>query len=221
MLQDRHKGESCVIVCNGPSLNKIDLSFLRRHITIGLNKIFLGFKHFRFYPRYYVCVNKQVIAQSKEDINNLNCVKFISRNNSNGLINENALTYLLETKNPPHRFCKDIRHGIHEGWTVTYAALQIAYFLGFTTVFIIGMDHRYSFTGQPNETMKMNGPDKNHFSEYYFGYGQSWDNPDLKMSEESYAIARQVYEADNRKIYDATLDGACNIFEKIDYRVLM
>jgi hypothetical protein len=50
-LQDRHRGERCVIVANGPSLNGMDLSFLRREVTIGVNKIFLGFQDFGFYPR--------------------------------------------------------------------------------------------------------------------------------------------------------------------------
>jgi hypothetical protein len=82
------------------------------------------------------------------------------------------------------------------------------------------LDHRYTYTGQPNESHRLDGPDPNHFSPEYFS-GQLWDNPDLAHSEEFYAIARKVFEADGRRIIDATVDGACTVFEKADYRALI
>lgn len=218
-LRNRHAGERCVLVANGPSLNRMDLSFLRRETAIGLNKIFLGLANFRFYPRYYVAVNEKVIAQSTREIKAMNCVKFIS-SRSAALVPENALTYHIDTVNPSARFCEDISLGVHEGWTVTYVALQIAYFLGFSEVVLIGLDHRYAFSGQPNEAGRIDGPDPNHFSEHYFGHGQNWDNPDLARSEESYRIARATYEKAGRRIIDATVEGACTIFDKADYRRL-
>ena len=215
-LHNRHRGERCVLVANGPSLNNMDLSFLRDEITIGLNKIFLGLRKFHFYPRYYVAVNEKVVTQCVHEIKALSCVKFISSRSGN-LVPESALTYHINTTNPPARFSSNIANGVHEGWTVTYVALQIAYFLGFSEVILIGLDHRYDFVGQPNEARKMDGPDPNHFSESYFGHGQAWDNPDLLNSEESYRIARAEFEKDGRRIVDATLNGACTIFEKKDY----
>ena len=218
-LKNRHIGQRAVLVANGPSLNHMDLAFLRREVTIGLNKIYLGLKKFGFYPRYFVAVNDKVIAQSALQINALNCVKFISDRNAH-LVPESALTYHINTVNPPARFCRDIAQGVHEGWTVTYAALQVAYYLGFKEVIIIGMDHRYEYTGKPNETQWLDGSDPNHFSPDYFGGGQAWDNPDLANSEESYRIARAEFENVGQRIIDATHEGACTIFEKEDYRKL-
>jgi hypothetical protein len=218
-LRHRHSGRRAVLVANGPSLNQMNLSFLKNEITIGLNKIFLGFKQFGFYPRYYVAVNEKVIQQAQQDIKKLNCVKFIS-SRSQDLVPENALTYHLNTTQPPQRFCKDIVQGVHEGWTVTYVALQIAYYLGFKEVIIIGMDHYFTYTGQPNEEQILQGDDPNHFCTNYFGHGQEWDNPDLEHSEESYRLARDIFEQDGRRIIDATLNGHCKIFEKADYKTL-
>ena len=217
MLYNRHLGRRAVLVANGPSLNQMDLGFLRQEIVIGLNKIYLGLGKFRFYPRYYVAVNRKVIEQSANQIKALNCVKFISKRGEMD-VPENSMTYHINTLNPPERFCHDIAVGVHEGWTVTYAALQIIYYLGFKEVFIIGMDHRYAYSGGPNEEKRFDGPDPNHFSPDYFGGGQNWDNPDLARSEDSYRIARKEYENDSRRIIDATLDGACTVFEKADYR---
>lgn len=215
MLHNRERGRRCVLVANGPSLNQMDLRFLRHETCMGLNKIFLGFKKFGFYPKYYVAVNDLVVEQAARDIRALNCIKFISQRNAH-VVPESAMTYHINTTQPPHRFCHDIALGVDEGWTVTYAALQVAYYLGFQEVVIIGMDHRYTYHGAPNETHLLQGNDPNHFAPNYFG-GQLWDNPDLAHSEESYRIARQVYETDGRRIVDATLNGACTVFEKQPY----
>jgi hypothetical protein len=217
LLHNRHTNERAVLVANGPSLNGMKLDFLRSECVIGMNKIFLGFRKFRFYPRYYIAVNRKVIEQSVEQIRGMNCVKFISCRAAH-LIPQSAMTYHIETQSPPARFCHDIYRGIHEGWTVTYAAFQIAYYLGFKEIIVIGMDHRYDYSGPPNEACRLDGPDPNHFSPDYFGNGQTWDNPDLAHSEESYRIARVEFEKDGRRIIDATLNGACSIFEKADYR---
>ena len=91
-------------------------------------------------------------------------------------------------------------------------------FLGFKEIIIIGMDHRYDYSGPPNQECRLDGPDPNHFIPDYFGNGQTWDNPALAHSEESYSIARVQFEKDGRRIIDATLDGACTIFEKADYQ---
>jgi hypothetical protein len=216
-LKNRHLGERVVITCNGPSLNNMDLSFLKSETTIGLNKIFLGFKQFNFYPNYLVAVNQKVLEQSHAEIKRLTCRKFLS-NRCPDLFKEDSLTHIIETSNPYARFCKDISIGLEEGWTVTYAALQVAYFLGFKEVIIIGMDHRFEYSGEPNAEAVINGEDPNHFCGSYFGNGKSWDNPDLENSEKSYEIAKREFENDGRIIYDATVNGACNIFPKLDYK---
>lgn len=216
-LAGRHDGERCVIVANGPSLNAMDLSFLRRETTIGLNKIHLGLPRLGFYPRYYIAVNDKVIAQSAPAIRALNCVKVINRRSA-GLVPEDALTYHVDTNDPPARFCEDISRGLHEGWTVTYAALQLAFHIGFKEVVLIGLDHRYRFVGEPNQPLVMAGADPNHFAPDYFANGQTWDGPDLERSEESYRLARRHFEQAGRRILDATVGGACPVFEKVDHR---
>ena len=214
--KNRHRGQRCVLVCNGPSLNQMDLSFLKNETVIGLNKIFLGFSKFEFFPRYYVAVNRKVIEQSSEQIKSLTCVKFIS-DRCKGLITEDALTRIIHTEKYRDEFSFDISRGVQEGYTVTYAALQIIFYLGFNEVVIIGMDHRFKYEGKPNEERLLTESDSNHFSQEYFK-GCKWDNPDLVNSERYYNIANNIYEGHGRKIIDATVDGACTVFEKADYK---
>ena len=195
-FRDCHRGERLVLVCNGPSLNQTDFSLIRNEVSMGLNKIFLGFRRFRFYPRYYVAINRRVIDQSADQISQLNCVRFLKDMGSANPLPESALTYLLPSR-PEERFHSDICDGFFEGYTVTFAALQLAFFMGFATVVIVGMDHRYSFEGSPNEPRELKGPDPNHFDPGYFS-GHTWDNPDLANSERFYAMARAAFEADGR-----------------------
>jgi hypothetical protein len=219
LLRDRHRGERCVIVANGPSLNEMRLGFLRQCDVIGLNKIFLGLDRFGFYPRYYVAVNPKVVVQSIDAIRRLNCVRFIgARAAREAAVEEDALTHIVATDHPPARFSTDLALGIHEGWTVTHAALQVAYHLGYAEVALIGLDHRYQYSGPPNAENVLNGADPNHFSADYFGHGQAWDNPDLARSEESYRAAREQFERVGRRIVDATPGGSCPVFDKVDYR---
>lgn len=215
-FHDLHHGARAVLVCNGPSLNRMDLGFLRREIVIGLNKIHLGLGRFGFYPRYVVAVNPRVVEQAWSDLAAMTAIKFIGARAASHLP-EDAFTHHVPLCSPPVVFSRDLTQGFREGGTVTHAALQVAYWMGFAEVVIIGMDHRFSFEGAPHEAKHMAGPDPNHFSPDYFA-GQTWDNPDLARSEASYAEARRIYEASGRRILDATLDGACQIFEKVDYK---
>ncbi|MDP9250710.1 MAG: hypothetical protein M3O78_05020, partial [Chloroflexota bacterium] len=60
-LRDRHAGERCVIVGNGPSLRGMDLSVLRGEVTFGLNRGYLAFQPLGFATSYLVAINVQVV----------------------------------------------------------------------------------------------------------------------------------------------------------------
>ena len=212
-FKDRHKGEQMILICNGPSLNKTDMDKVRKATLMGLNKIYLGFRKYKIYPRYYVAVNQEVIYQSAEAISNLKCVNFIAAGIGACAAQAGPLTHLIKADLPPLGFSKDLCQGVHQGWSVTHVGLQIAYYMGFSQVIIIGMDHHYIYKGKPNELKNMEGPDPNHFSESYF-QNCVWNNPDLSHSEEAFRIARHIYEGAGRSIIDCSVDGACNVFVK-------
>lgn len=180
---------------------------------MGLNKIYFGFRKYKIYPRYYVAINQEVISQSVEQIRLLKCVNFISAQDQASPLKESAFTHWIKADLPVLGFSRDLCNGVHQGWTVTHVALQIAYFMGFEQIIIVGMDHRYQFTGKPNEIGYHEGFDPNHFSQDYFK-DCLWNNPDLAGAEDAYKIARHVYEAAGRSIVDCTVDGACQVFEK-------
>ena len=222
VFKDCHKGEKCVLMCNGPSLNRVDFSRIDkdRFVFFGLNKIFLGFESLGIQPKYIAAVNRKVIAQSEEQYSNLPIVKFLSTPIEESLAPDRPFTHQLNTILPfPHlRFSEDICEYIHEGWTVTHVALQIIFYMGFSEVYIVGMDHRFAqhVPGQENKESIIHGADMDHFDPAYFGNGQSWDFPDLANNEISYKAALEVFQAHDRKIFDCTINGACRVFPLLD-----
>jgi hypothetical protein len=96
-------------------------------------------------------------------------------------------------------------------------ALQLAYHMGFREVVLIGVDHSFVSTGPANKLIVSSGSDPNHFDPNYFGAGVYWQLPDLPASEVVYRRAKQVFEADGRRILDATVGGNLTVFEKINF----
>lgn len=221
-LANCHQGEACVIIATGPSLTTMDLSPLRTLPTIGLNRLYLHFETMGFVPTYYVVSNELVLDQCWADIEDLGSTRFVNWNRRK-LLGERAsppgLHFLLVDYRP--RFSRDITRGVWGGGTVTFAALQVAYYLGFTTVILVGVDHAYSAIGTPHHPVVSTGEDRSHFRADYFGPGFRWQLPDLRMSETAYRMARQAYESDHRQVLDATQGGKLDVFPKVDYREIV
>lgn len=218
-LRDRHKGERCFIIGNGPSLRHTDMSKLRGEYTLGMNRIYLMFPELGFQTTYYLSVNDLVIEQCAEEIQALKLPRFVSWRARRWLHPEPDLYFLWTTYTGP-KFATDLRGRLWEGATVTYIALQTAYYLGFEEVILIGVDHNFTTQGKPNTTVVSQGDDPNHFSPAYFGKGFRWQLPDLETSERAYRMAREAFEAAGRRVLDATIGGKLTVFPKVDYERL-
>jgi hypothetical protein len=214
----RHVGERCFIIGNGPSLKQTDLSKLKGEITFGLNRIYLAFDQLNFLPTYYVAVNDLVIEQCLSEILALPMPRFLSwRSRRFFTAAPDAQTIFLHTTYSGAKFATDARGRLWEGATVTYVALQLAYYMGFSTVILIGVDHSFSAQGKPNATVVSQGEDRDHFHGDYFGKGFRWQLPDLETSERAYRMAKSAFERAGREVLDATIGGKLQVFPKVDY----
>ena len=214
---DRHRGERCFVLGNGPSLKNIDLTKLKDEFTFGSNRVYLMFDELGFTTTYLVAINTLVIQQCASELSSLNMPKFMTWRGRQWLREDPSVIYLDTDYTQPETFSTDLTGRVFEGGTVTYVGLQLAYHMGFQQVVLIGVDHDYSTTGSPNSTIVSQGEDPNHFDPGYFGKGFKWQLPDLEASERSYELAKQAFEQDGRSIVDATLGGKLTIFPKVDY----
>ncbi|MCE9647504.1 MAG: DUF115 domain-containing protein [Chloroflexi bacterium] len=214
-----HNGKRCFIVANGPSLRSTNLDFLANETTFGLNRIYLYFSETAFRPTYYVTMNELILEQFSADINKLAVPKFLNWNRRAFFEKEGRDIVYLKSKMVINDFFQsDLTKPLVVGATVTFAALQIAYYMGFQEVVLVGLDHDYAEKGVPSglETRTAE-QDLSHFHPQYFPKGVRWQLPDLLRSEIDFALARKAFEADGRRIYDATINGKCQVFEKRDY----
>ncbi|MEM0926966.1 MAG: 6-hydroxymethylpterin diphosphokinase MptE-like protein [Planctomycetota bacterium] len=213
-FHNRHRGEDCFIIGNGPSLNRMDLPRLNRFSLFGMNKIHLLFERQPLELSYHVCVNPFVIEQSLDAFRGLGCPSFLAFQNCPAEIQRGEEFQLIYSAGAPVCFRETILEPLNEGWTVTFVALQIAYFMGFQRVFLVGVDHNFQSTGKPNEVQTLETEDENHFDRRYFA-GQQWQLPDLEGSELAYRMAKFFFERDGRRVFDATVGGKLQVFPKI------
>jgi hypothetical protein len=218
-FQNIHLGERCFIVANGPSLKVTNLELLQNEFTFGLNRIYLHFDQVSFRPSYYVTVNELILEQFSGDIAVLNMPKFLNWNRRAHFdLPAGDVNFLKSRLVINDSFQTDITKPLVVGATVTFVALQLAYYMGFRDVFLVGLDHTYVEKGLPSGTETRTAEqDQSHFHPQYFPRGSRWQLPDLLRSEVDFSLARRAFEADGRRIFDATIGGKCEIFEKIDY----
>jgi hypothetical protein len=208
--RDRHRGERCYVLGNGPSLARTDLARLAGAVTFGANRIYLAHQ-----PTYLTCINELVLEQFRDDIARLPCPKFLNWNRRQLFDDAHFVCLGLGLADD---FATDVTQPLASGGTVTFVALQLAYFMGFHEVVLLGVDHAFADTGTPNRTeTRTAAVDANHFHPSYFPQGSKWQLPDLRRSELAYAAARRAFERAGRRIVDATIDGKCPVFERVRF----
>ncbi|WP_230843214.1 6-hydroxymethylpterin diphosphokinase MptE-like protein [Gloeobacter morelensis] len=211
--KNRYAGRSSVIVCNGPSLLKSDLSLLKDTFTIGMNKINLLFERSDFRPSCIVSVNPLVLEQNADFFNQTNIPLFLD-NFARRFVHPRPNVVFLHSASQI-KFARDCSVSIYQGYTVTFVALQLAFHMGFARVGLIGCDHSFNAKGPANKTVVSKDQDSDHFDPNYFAGGVRWQLPDLAGSETAYALAGAVYAAAGRQIHNCTEGGRLELFTRM------
>jgi len=229
-LKDKFQGKRCFIIGNGPSLNKIDLNLITDEYTFGVNGIFYKTAEMGFKPFFYVVEDSHVINDNIKSINDYDCeYKFfpveykrkINITSNTYLFNLNRSFYEKRSTNyKKPQFSFDCEQRIYGLGSVTMINLQLAFYMGFKEVYLIGMDFNYKIPDSAvvnGLDILSNSDDVNHFHPEYFGKGKKWHDPDLEQVLLSYQKMKEVFEKNGRKIWNATKGGKLEIFERIDY----
>ncbi len=213
-LKNCAKGDPVLVVGNGPSLNKTPLDEFASVTSIGMNKIDMLYPRVTWRPTLVMTMNTVVVKQHGDTIVDVNDQAFISFKTRHFLSKKSCEKAKFFLEKPGTPFSTDPSKYIALGPTVTYSALQMAYWMGADPVILFGVDHSFKFAGSPLAYEKMKGDDPNHFDPNYFK-DSLWGAPDNVGMERCYAESRHAFERDGRRILDATIDGKLQIFEKI------
>lgn len=218
-FRDAFRGRRCVILANGPSLARMDLSSLKDEITFGMNRIYRLREQMGFLPTFLVTADIDVqLASIAPELQEVETTRFVNYNARGMFADSESLLLVKETFTP--RFSVDVSRGVWGGHSVTYTCLQLAYYMGFSTVVLIGKDHNYQLQGVPGQVVYATGNEADHAVKGYYSAGQRWRIPDYKGEEFAYAMARAAFEADGRRVIDATVGGRLQVFEKRDFSSL-
>jgi hypothetical protein len=233
-FKNKYKGKRCFIVGNGPSLNKIDFSLLKDEYSFGVNSIFYMTERNGFKPTFYMVEDNHVVYDNIEAINNYDVEykffpsiykKVIKKTDNTFFFNMNRGFY--EESSPNYcipRFSINCEDRIYAGQSVTIMNIQLAFYMGFTEIYLIGMDFDYKITAKDkvdgNNILSTKDEDNNHFDPRYFGAGKKWHDPKLENVSISYQFSKIVYERFNRKILNATVGGKLEIFDRVDFNQL-
>jgi glycosyltransferase involved in cell wall biosynthesis len=229
-LRDQYRGSKrCFLIGNGPSLNQTDLSMLKNEVTFAVNGFFLKAQELDWLPTFY-CVEDHLVAEDRAPwINDFHGpVKFFPA----------YLGYMFgadaDTVFYNHRPRKSYPHGFdfsmeadritYTGCTVTFSLMQLAAYLGFEEIYLVGVDASYDIPKDAEESkdygtgvLDMKSDDPNHFDPNYFGKGFRWHDPQVEKMVEAYAEAKKTLTGTGQTIYNATIGGKLEVFERVAF----
>lgn len=215
-LRSKFSGSPCVIIGNGPSLNKHDFTYLKNIFTIGSNYIYLNKEKMTFLPNIVSATNFLVVEQRLDDFLSLDTNVVLPLYMKKKVGSHQNIFYL--NINHEEGFSENIDEWSSTRSTVTYFNLQLAYGLGFNEVFLIGVDNTYSQSVKgEGKVLDQKEDDSNHFAKEYFR-GLKWQSADTDKMEAVYRTAKMFYDLNDRKVYNAGIGGNLNCFERISYK---
>ncbi|WP_088070511.1 6-hydroxymethylpterin diphosphokinase MptE-like protein [Gottfriedia luciferensis] len=210
-IKNKHLGERCFIVATGPSLKIEDLDKLHGEITFSMNSICLAFDETDWRPTYYGIQDIGNYLEFEECIKNLDLeCKFIGEPilKHTNVPNEfyiypmNMLNHYWMHKEYNTKFSDDAFAVVYDGYTITYSLIQIAVYMGFKEIYLLGTDCNYS-------------SDLNHHFKNYSYFDPSYSVAGLKMIH-AFKVAKEYADSNNIKIYNATRGGMLEVFERVD-----
>lgn len=220
-LRGIHRGRRAFLVGNGPSLLKAPFDLLSKEYTFAMNRIALIFEKTDWRPTYFVGVSSVMedanLSHYHQDfLDGIDAVEiaFVW----SGLFRHSPLK---RRKNVVWIDCTETEHVEAEDasidfWsddasvqvskfgTSMFAAIQIAAWMGFDPLYLVGVDGFYKdYKG---------AKDPNHFDQRYRGNHLGTDFEKVNAAHRrAYEIALEV---DRVKIYDVTQAKGYGIFPK-------
>ena len=218
-LKHKHYGERCFVIGTGPSLNKTNLDLLEDEYVIGMNTLFNAYKKSKFRCDYY-CVSDKANAWMHyyKDILSLDTTLFIG-----GWAGQEYLDNIEMYKK--FEKCDSIplrqRRSAKKGWkpdllagtpachsTVSAMCLPVAYHLGFSEVYLLGID--FDYRGQHHFDGVVYGPTRGKKVNKTERCPELWGEV-FKECE----VIHDVFRKDERSIINCTVGGRLDLFPRI------
>ncbi len=216
-----HEGESCFLIGNGPSLTMEDLERIHssKIASFGMNLAYKVYDNTLWRPAYYIFSEYNMMRQYYDEIgmlrrDNLFVKNFYYMDETPMLSDTNyypgcAERCYLEKQ----RFSDDITKAVYGGYTVMYDALQIAIYMGYKKIYLIGAD--FSYLDDPATKGNHFYDDKTVDKRAVAG------KPHIYISLAAMQKAEEYAREHGIDIYNATRGGKLEVFRRIDLESLI
>ncbi len=207
--QNKHQGERCFLIGNGPSLTIQDLERLKNEKIMVANSIIKIFGDLSFKPTYYFAQDAQVLKDNIEVIKKTKGItKFIRSYYSKRYHVKDAVYFNVYEDRVG--FSPDISKGVYCGWTVIYSMIQFAVYMGFTKIYLLGVDFNYA-----NNNTEINVDC--YFDKRLFNKNINYALPKTDFSIASFQQAKKYCESNHIQIYNSTRGGKLEVFERKNF----
>ena len=222
-FKDIHKGQRCFIIGNGPSLTPSDLTLLKEEYTFASNRIFYIFDKTPWRPTFY-CGQDLVVLEDIADklISFVDSCKevFISSRCWHlvpDIIRKRSNVYFFFPKfKGAHKkddFSEHIEKFISDGGTITFAAMQMAVYMGFEEIYLLGCDHNYSSASFQNNSISNEDVAGSYFE--VMPSNIKLTKPCTDNATLAYIYAKEYCDSHGIRVYNATRGGKLEVFERI------
>ena len=180
-----------------------------------MNSIFLLFDETDWRPTYYGIQFPDFYSKYKSEIDQLDVEYKLAGDviSKQVKLSDDCYIYPLNMLNHnwPHKkyhskFSDNAFNVVYSGYTITYSLIQLAVYMGFKEIYLLGVDCNYS-TNQSN-----------HFKDY--GIVDPGVSTASKKMISAYKEAKKYADRNEVKIYNATRGGMLEVFERVNLDTL-
>lgn len=223
---NKYTGRRCFLIGNGPSLRAADLTLLHEkgEVTFGFNRIYNIFEDTPWRPTFYISQDEKMLKGCVQEVDRLALpVKFvpIQLHWYHDINIHDAIYFNMnwQSLDDPLRyeFSDDIAHSIQCASTGMYTAAQIAAYMGFTEIYLIGVDHHFQISQNNKGEIIVDNTVKDYFSDKYNSDKQNLYIPNTEKSTLTYVAMKKHCEQRGIKVYNATRGGKLEVFERVDF----
>ena len=218
-FRNRHKGQACVVVGNGPSLKAADLTRLHELgiPTFACNRIHLIFPQTPWRPTYYFISDAKIVAQYSGDVDGVpESHRFFPKNYRDQIEKGTFYNTIYFEYEKEGRFSLNAAKGICPAASVTTEMIQFAYYMGFSEIYLIGVDFSYAVTQKVDSKSYAYQGENNYFIPGYLKPGEVADMPNVNANLLGFNAAKQAIEGQGRIIKNATRGGKLEVFERVN-----
>lgn len=217
-MKGKFKGKKIFVVATGPSLCEKDVRLLKDEYTIGVNISWKLFKKAGYRPTFFMITDPEVFKRESQNpefvldslSDEMNFFNSLNRKMIHGEKSVYLKTCFLDHmynygSNKYLKICDEIDTGYYDLYSVTEDAINLALYLGFSEIILIGADNNY--LGK-----------KQYFDETYVPYltDYFYSKKCQEINNETY---RYIYEESLKRgveIKNATRGGYVEAFERIE-----